>query len=68
MISCHQLGERWNQTAVMIIIQVNEKNFGTNTYFVEKAQEKSWDTDMHNIVHLCHHHSGYILECGDTPT
>ena len=24
---------------------------------VEKAQETSWDTDTHNTVHLCHHHT-----------
>ena len=34
---------------------------------VEKAQETSWDTDMHNTVHLCHQmNSGCVLEYRDT--
>ena len=37
---------------------------------VEKAQETSSDSDMHNTVCLCHYfiNSGCVLECRETPT
>ena len=42
-------------------------NENSHKGIVEKVQETSWDTDMHSTVHSCHHHTGCVLECRDTP-
>ena len=57
-------------TTSYIIIQVNEKFFILKG-IVEKAQETSSDSDMHNTVLvplLYFMNSGCVLECRETPT